>query len=151
MGKTWIPAFAGMTAKPTFGPFCEGSKILLPVIFPLHQADRLGGTYLRANRIPHVATAVTLDRHLYGWRGVNNAKGAYHHTHPTGNAGGLVHVDQSGLRVPAHRSVGTSLDTGWILAMPALQGKLLSLLINPGNRMGLFINRRGKLLGYKGE
>jgi hypothetical protein len=35
--------------------------------------------------------------------------------------------------------------------MPALQGKLLSLYINPGNRMGLFIDRRIKLLGYRGD
>jgi hypothetical protein len=35
--------------------------------------------------------------------------------------------------------------------MPALQGKLLSLYINPGNRMGLFIDRRVKLLGYRGD
>jgi hypothetical protein len=35
--------------------------------------------------------------------------------------------------------------------MPALQGKLFSLYINPGNRMGLFIHCRVKLLGYRGD
>jgi hypothetical protein len=35
--------------------------------------------------------------------------------------------------------------------MPALQGKFLSLHINPGNRMGLFIESRVKLLGYRGD
>jgi hypothetical protein len=35
--------------------------------------------------------------------------------------------------------------------MSALQGKWFTLYINPGNWMGLFIDRRVKLLGYRGD
>ena len=96
-------------------------------------------------------TAIALDGYLHGWGGVNNSKGTYHDTHPTGDASGLVHIDQSGLRVSAHGPVGTSLKTWGILAMSALQGKLFPLYINPGNRMGVFINGLVKLLGYRGD
>jgi hypothetical protein len=35
--------------------------------------------------------------------------------------------------------------------MSALQGKILSLHIHTGHRLGIFLNRSGKLFGHRGD
>ena len=74
--------------------------------------DGIGGAYFRANRVPHIATAITFNGDLICRRRVNNAEGAYHHTHPTRNACRFMNIYQFCFGVAAHGTIGARIQTG---------------------------------------
>jgi len=58
-----------------------------------------------------------------------------------------MNINQFSLRVSSHGPVGTCIKTWGFHTMPALEGKPLSLYINSGHRLRLFIDCLGKLFG----
>jgi hypothetical protein len=58
-----------------------------------------------------------------------------------------MNINKSCLGVFSHRSVGASLKTGGIFTVTTLEGKLLSLHIDPWNGLRFFIDGSCKFLG----
>jgi hypothetical protein len=118
----------------------RNSKGFLTIVLPFLETDGLCGADLGADGVPHIPAPIAFDCHFHRRRRVDNSKRAYHDTHPAGNASRLVNIDQSCLRISAHRSIGTGLDAGGVLTMPTLESKVLPLHVDSGNRMGFFLD-----------
>jgi hypothetical protein len=109
----------------------------------------LGRAYFRANGISHIPAAIAFDSHLIDRRGIDDPKRTDHHTHPASNTCGFVNINQSRFRISPHGSIGARIQARRFDAMPALQGKILTLHIHPGNRLWFFRNRGDKLFGNR--
>ena len=60
-----------------------------------------------------------------------------------------MNINQSCFRVPPHGSIRAGFKAGGIFTVSALEGELLSLHINPWNRMGFFVDGLNQFLGYR--
>jgi hypothetical protein len=126
-------------------------KRFLTIILSFFQGDGLSRAHFCTDGVSHVSTAVALDRHFCGSRGIDDPEGADHHTHPAGDTGWFVHINQTRFRVFAHGPVGAGLQTGGLLTMPALQGKRFPFHIDPGHRTGFFVDGGEEFLGDRGD
>src|SRR4030042_2117208 len=98
------------------------------------------GTYIHADGILHVPAPIAFDGRMHGSRWGNDPKGAYHHTHPTRNAGWLIDIDQPCCRVSAHRPIGTGVNTWGHFTMATMEGEVVPLDINSGDRLRFLVN-----------
>jgi hypothetical protein len=124
---------------------------LFAIVLSFFYRDRLGRADLCTDGIALISTAIALDSHFHRGRGVDDPERADHDTHPAGDTGRLMDVNQPALRVPAHGSIGAGLQARSVLAMPALEGKGFPFHIDPRDRPGVFVYRLVKFLRYGGD
>jgi hypothetical protein len=109
---------------------------LFVIVLSFLHGDRFCRADLCADGIAHAPTAIALNGHFHCGRGIDDPERADHDTHPAGDTGRLVDVNQSGLGIPAHGSIGAGLQARSALAMSALEGKGFPLHKHPGAGLG---------------
>ena len=124
-------------------------KFFLAVILSLLNVYGVCRAGLGANGIPHVSATITLDRHFECGRRRDDPERTHHHTHPASDAGGLVNVNQAGLRISAHGPVGARIQTGSLFTMSTLEGKVLSFDKDPGYRLRFFVYGQWQRFGHR--
>ena len=83
---------------------------------------------------------------MSGRRG-NDPEGADHDTHPAGDAGRFVDINQTRLRIPPHRSIGAGVNAWRHFAMAAVQWQIVAIHMDSWNRTGFLMDGIVQLLG----
>jgi len=124
-------------------------ELLVPIIRPILHCNGVCGAGLSADRIPHAPAAITLDGHFKRRRRIDNPKGAYHHTHPAGDTGGFVNIDQAGFRIFSHGAVRAGIQARRLFTLTALKCKRFSFHEYPGYRLRFLIDGKRKLFCHR--
>src|SRR4030042_940712 len=111
------------------------------------QNQSLRRTDVHTDRKFHVPAAVTFHGHMMSGRRGNDPEGTDHDTHPAGDAGRFVDINQPGLRIPAHRSIGAGINAWRHFAMAAVTGPVVAVHMDSWNRTGFLMDGRVRLLG----